>query len=259
MNKSLLRRLSALTGTAAVASCILSPRLVQAQQPQTFFACYVPDVGAIYMIKISGLPANCLSVSHVEISWTEDTPDTSITTAKLADSSVTTPKLANSSVTTAKLADSAITAVKIAAGAIPTVPVGTILASMLDPSTFVQEVGSGWVLADGRDAAGSAYATLTGNSNIPDLRGMFLRALNVGRPADGLQDPDGAGRVAGDVQLDTFAIHRHGTFDNAASGVTSGGNSNYLTISGTSAFTLLAGGSESRPNNVAVYYYIKID
>ena len=42
-----------------------------------------------------------------------------------------------------------------------------------------------WCLADGRDVTGSAYAALTGQNNVPDLRGAFLRMAgqNAGRVA----------------------------------------------------------------------------
>ncbi len=40
-------------------------------QSQAFSACFVPQVGAMYLIKRSGLPTACLSATHVEITWTE--------------------------------------------------------------------------------------------------------------------------------------------------------------------------------------------
>ena len=44
--------------TAGLASGVGIP--LGAQTPQTVSACYVPAVGAIYMIKLPGLPQNCL-------------------------------------------------------------------------------------------------------------------------------------------------------------------------------------------------------
>jgi|JI10StandDraft_1071094.scaffolds.fasta_scaffold105346_2 hypothetical protein len=55
--------------TAGLASGVGIP--LGAQTPQTFSACYVPAVGAIYMIKLPGLPQNCLAPAHKEISWQE--------------------------------------------------------------------------------------------------------------------------------------------------------------------------------------------
>ena len=59
-----------------------SPRLVllvvtplvfgvgRASAQTTYDACYVPSVGAIYLIKQAGLPAACLAQGHVAFSWT---------------------------------------------------------------------------------------------------------------------------------------------------------------------------------------------
>lgn len=95
--KGLLQRLPVLAVAAVLALGLVPARPAQAQE-QTFYACYVPDVGAIYLIKLEGLPGECLSTGHVEISWTEGgsatIPDNSITTAKLVDLAVTTAKLA---------------------------------------------------------------------------------------------------------------------------------------------------------------------
>lgn len=38
---------------------------------QTFDACYVPEVGAIYLINQTGLPTQCLASNHVPVSWSE--------------------------------------------------------------------------------------------------------------------------------------------------------------------------------------------
>lgn len=41
-----------------------------AAQQTTFNACRVPDVGAIYLIGVSGAPAQCLDPTHIQFSWT---------------------------------------------------------------------------------------------------------------------------------------------------------------------------------------------
>ena len=57
--------------------------------------------------------------------------------------------------------------------------VGDIKQSILDETQFRTMLGSTeadkWALADGRNVAGSEYHTLTGHTNVPDLRGSFLR------------------------------------------------------------------------------------
>jgi hypothetical protein len=68
-------------------------------------------------------------------------------------------------------------------------PVGMIVQSMLTEAQFQAINGTNWVLAAGQSVTGSQYATITGNSSIPDLRGMFLRGKNNSR-SDGNQAPD---------------------------------------------------------------------
>ena len=67
-------------------------------------------------------------------------------------------------------------------------PIGTVAPSMLKPSLFAEAVGDvdrdtpAWVFADGRTiAATSRYSQKSGETVVPDLRGMFLRGLNEGR------------------------------------------------------------------------------
>jgi microcystin-dependent protein len=57
--------------------------------------------------------------------------------------------------------------------------VGAIQQSVLTETQFAVAAGhdaANWVLADGRSVAGSKYAQITGNANVPDLRGAFIRA-----------------------------------------------------------------------------------
>lgn len=155
------------------------------------------------------------------------------------------------------------------------VPIGTVISSILPPSLLSSVVGdpaqfdvmrSIWILADGRDVRSSRYANLTGESKVPDLRGVFLRGLNAGR-TDGFQDPDH--REVGSFQADEIVRHNHRP---AAPGAPSGGG--FVVQSGNrSAFLQGNGGSmqlkdttdendggpETRPKNVAVYHFIKIN
>ena len=91
-------------------------------------------------------------------------------------------------------------------------PVGTVIYSMLDQTTFQSQVNPGewWLLADGRSIAGFnlKYETLTQQSNIPNLLGVFIRGKNNGR-ADGNQNPDGD-LALGQFSPDKFASHNHG-------------------------------------------------
>jgi hypothetical protein len=128
-------------------------------------------------------------------------------------------------------------------------PIGTVVATMAQMDTS----GGIWVLADGRTAT-TEYFKATGENKVPDLRGAFLRGLNAGR-TDGREDPEGTDRAAGSYQADTLKSHSH--LENLASGnggVHSGGSYGVI----NQVQTGKTGGLETRPRNVAVYWYIKI-
>lgn len=170
-------------------------------------------------------------------------------------------------------------------------PVGTIIASILEFKKFKNVAGNAWKPADGRKvSAKSKYATLTGNTTLPDLRGMFLRGLNQfdsvkGPRRDKYKDPDGRRRKAGKLQEDATSLpknkknpfkgnalsagdHSHIYFKARRKGGRSGSNERASSEAGntgssgshTHKVLITAGGdSETRPVNIAVLYYIKID
>lgn len=88
-------------------------------------------------------------------------------------------------------------------------PVGSVMHSLLTEAEFNSEIGSStyWVLADGRDVSGSAYATLTGNTTIPDMRGRFLRGKNNGISTSA-GDESGE-RGIGSFQASQLPTHQH--------------------------------------------------
>ena len=131
---------------------------------------------------------------------------------------------------------------------------GTIVQSMLTETQFQSLNSTSWVLMDGRDVTGSAYATLTGQTTLPDARGAALRMKNNGR-SDGNQNPDGDS-ILGAWQGDEFESHTHGTV-NAGTGVTGGGLGYGVQSSGGN--TQAAGGNETRMKNVTVNFFIKIN
>ena len=79
-------------------------------------------------------------------------------------------------------------------------PVGMVVYADLTEVQFQALNGTGWILADGRNVAGSTYSTVTGNATVSDLRGVTIRSKNNGR-ADGNQDP------AGERALGSFQSH----------------------------------------------------
>lgn len=147
-------------------------------------------------------------------------------------------------------------------------PIGTIVASMYAPNNegYMKNpdgsVDTKWVIA-------------AGQPGIPDLRGMFLRGMNATR-ADGKQDPDGNSRVVGSYQEDVFKSHNHPVnLTSETYGLirkTRTDDTKNTTVGDTDKDNVgtepdviappyplpLEGGSETRPKNVAVYYYIKI-
>lgn len=97
---------------AAALACLflglgLLPAGAAAQAQTTFSACYVPSVGAIYLIKVSGLPQACLSAQHQEITWSDastfEIPSEAITSSLLAAGAVTSDKIAAEAVTPASI------------------------------------------------------------------------------------------------------------------------------------------------------------
>src|SRR5688572_14289788 len=91
-------------------------------QAETFNGCFVPTIGAFYLIKRTGLPSACVAAGHIEVTWTGSgaPADGSITAVKLADGAVVTIKIADGAVSGAKLADGAVTSAKIASAAVGT-------------------------------------------------------------------------------------------------------------------------------------------
>ena len=170
-------------------------------------------------------------------------------------------------------------------------PIGTIVASMLESKKFQNVAGNVWKPADGRKvSAKSGYAKLTGNTVLPDLRGLFLRGLNqfdphTGPRRDKYKDPDGNRRKAGSLQKDATSLpankkkpfkgiaeeageHSHVYFKALRVGGRSGSEdmasaeASTTGLAGNHTHTVLitsGGDAETRPVNIAVFYYIKIN
>ncbi|NUN09595.1 MAG: tail fiber protein [Ignavibacteriaceae bacterium] len=85
-------------------------------------------------------------------------------------------------VNAASVADNAITTSKLAAEVMNAlVPIGTIIISALSEAQLNTLMGGNtgrWKICDGQTCSGTTYATLTGRSTVPDLRGMFIRGAS---------------------------------------------------------------------------------
>lgn len=147
-------------------------------------------------------------------------------------------------------------------------PVGSIIHSLLTESQFQAIVGTGWIMADGRNVSTSEFASVTGYTTVPDLRGLFLRGKNNGRSA-ATGNPDGDLGL-GTGQDDGFESHFHNI-----SGIqlrTEGGSSgpaDYYEIDNgtdwsvksfsTGNATVSVGVNETRPKNVTTNIFIRVN
>ena len=214
--------------------------------------------------------------------WVEMSPNW---TGGIADGEVTTAKIAAGNVTTAKIADDAVTASKLSP-TIVFVPTGAIVAW---PSATLP---SGWVECRGQSTSSyPALAAIVG-SNIPDLRGEFIRGWDNGRSVD-------SGRSIRAAQGEAYKSHNHTTVavgahthsigavgnhthsyynrnirddgdtdsstDIADNGSTTrntgaaGSHSHSMGNAGSHNHTInSSGGSETRPRNIALMYIIKL-
>jgi len=160
-------------------------------------------------------------------------------------------------------------------------PIGTIIASYLSFDRFREAIGestiwktsSKWAPCDGREVLNSAFSIYSSSSTVPDLRGTFLRGLNtfdINPPSTvgpvSYNQKDIEDRAVGSFQQDELKSHKHTlnvfrhpfAWGSAQDGVTVGGYSNPQGAELTSDDNL-SGGLETRPKNISVYYYIKIN
>lgn len=176
-------------------------------------------------------------------------------------------------------------------------PVGTIICSYLNWTEFQRATQnnltnpdgniwssrySKWAPADGRQVPNSAFLRITSQNNVPDLRGIFMRGLNQFDPEESnsvstqRKDPDN--RTRGSYQTDIFLKHNHGGGNHShRTGIFQAASTNWngvvfrdtgnggipndirTKISDSGDIINLEGGDETRPKNLAVYYYIRIN
>lgn len=141
-------------------------------------------------------------------------------------------------------------------------PVGSMVAFPID------KVPVGFLEIDGSVKSATAYPDLAkflgtafnkgdegaGNFRLPESRGEFLRGWDHGRGVD-------AGRLAGSYQTDQFKSHTH-EYDTMQGGGAANSVSDTIAAqsnatSQTGHITGGAGGSETRPRNLAVMWCIK--
>ena len=144
--------------------------------------------------------------------------------------------------------------------------IGDVKYSVLDPTKFAEVNGEGWVLMDGRSIEDSDLFAISGLRKAYNAQGVFIRGLNLKRDVK-TGDPDGETRLVGSYQWDMVIDHRH-TFKGTETGPRLGGNykgngvklqqmetNNPISTNGD----IPTSGSETRPKNIALYTYIKIN
>ena len=116
-------------------------------------------------------------------------------------------------------------------------PLGTIV------PYYGTDEPSGWKICDGRSCAGSGLAKKLGISNVPDLRGRFIRM--IGGNAAGMA-------VAQNMMIQSHT-HTYTVCSGDGNGVGWGGCARPLVQTGAT------GGVETRPVNMAFNYIIKVN
>lgn len=154
-------------------------------------------------------------------------------------------------------------------------PIGTIIASTLNYDKFLSLYSKNdydakktkWAPCDGRNVSGSKYSQEI-SPTTPDFRGKFLRCVNqiwaTNEPALKPEQSNPENKTVGEYQDDALQSHTH-KVDKAGtnvpdSGRLASGNSNYP--NGTVDTGGAEGGkisNETRPKNISVYYYIRIN
>jgi hypothetical protein len=156
--------------------------------------------------------------------------------------------------------------------------VGDVKYSILDPAQFAAVNGSCWVPMDGRALAATDKLKLAAPAltNVPDGSGLFIRAQEFSNGAD--NDPvRNSSSAIGTLQADEFKSHTHdmndagnhrhpmGTRGFEGNGLKGADGSNddqdaYTQFAGEHKHTILAtGGLETRPKNINLWVYIRIN
>jgi hypothetical protein len=144
-----------------------------------------------------------------------------------------------------------------------TTGIGEIVASMLSEAQFKDAYGKNgekWELAQGQEAhADSKYRQFVGE-RLPDLRGVFLRGKNYGRETT-TGNPEGELNV-GEYRKDEVGAHTHGLTQLGIGGGETDDRSDNVRArfrNPVPKTTDSFGGQETRPRNVTVNYFIRVD
>ena len=147
--------------------------------------------------------------------------------------------------------------------------IGDVKYSILPPLKFRAENGDGWILMDGGNSLETAarFDTSALHKNLqiptlPDARGVFIRGINGNR--DKSTGDEDSNRNAGDPQQDMVGPHSHevppiGWVGDIFHYSLQGPGNVFLAPNPNSSRTKLNDGTETRPRNIALYIYIKVN
>lgn len=153
--------------------------------------------------------------------------------------------------------------------------IGDVKYSVLPPQAFKVENGKGWVLMDDNiPLENSKLKIIHHIDSVPDARGMFIRGLDKnGKNGDVFFKEEGRPRTIQDPQKDAIENHRHAiqAYETSKHAHKDGG-SIFITLyadkkhSYRSVDRISYGvkegekkSTETRPKNIALYVYIKIN
>ena len=185
--------------------------------------------------------------------------DNAISTVKILDGSVTTPKISNSAVTTVQLGNAAVTTAKILDGNVTSAKINSnavieskiqnnavttnkiaddaVTSTKLDPAIIFVPTGTitafggstaptGYLECNGQSTSGYAALAAVVGSNVPDLRGQFVRgwanngSIDAGRTIRSSQDEDFKEHTHSSTSAadHTHTINNGGTHNHGMSG-----------------------------------------
>jgi len=141
--------------------------------------------------------------------------------------------------------------------------IGDVKYSILAPEKFREENGNGWVLMDDKvPVIGSALNKKHGITEVPDVRGLFIRSLNLTRndkKNDQFSKEKNRQRLVGEYQSDTLKSHNHRYKSSQGHQVSAKGSWSQFAWDPADYVSENYGGLETRPKNIALYTYIKIN
>jgi hypothetical protein len=138
---------------------------------------------------------------------------------------------------------------------------GDVKYSILDPIQFAKVNGDCWIPMDGRTIKGSKLSAILDITKIADAGGVFLRGQEFSTSAD--NDPDRASSSPiAMLQDDAFKSHNHGSLEYSKDALVPFSIGAGLPLPLPLAVigsTLNTGDKETRPKNLNLWTYIRIN